>query len=145
LHAVQNDLPNIAADGRPVIAIFDNDRIRELLGLPNNSSDDEVCAEIQSGCATQLHVVLLKENTESILQAAEVCAKKTGVTLDPEMLRQAIVKKEPPARDALFYRISKAEYRELRDCIRERMVSLTPLIEHLARILPNVFPLSASP
>jgi hypothetical protein len=140
LHAVRNDLPNIAANGRPVIAMFDNDRIRDLLKLPDNTLDDEVCAAIHPGCGTQLHVVLLKENTESILLAAEACARKTGVALDPDMLQQAIKKKEPPARDALFIRISKAEHRELRDCIREKVASLTPLIDHLARILSCILP-----
>jgi hypothetical protein len=141
LKAVWNDLPNIAADGRTVIAVFDNDKIRRLLGLDKETSDNEVFEAILSKCNAPVHLVLLKENTESILRAAKNC----GGEYDPETYDRAVSRKEHFARDIIFGKISKEDAKAIRDCIRQHISSIRPLIERVAALLAKAEASNASP
>jgi hypothetical protein len=139
LRALWNDLPNIAAKGEMVIAILDNDKIREALGLAKQAPDDKVCETILAKCAGPVHIVLLKENTESILRAAREC----GGVNDTDLFERAVTAKEPPARDIIFGNISKLAAKNIRDCIRDKIGSLGPLINRVATSLAPVVALAA--
>ena len=129
--AVQRDLPKIARDGRPVIAVFDNDQIRRHLKLPS-ATDNEVCAAIKEGSQGNIHVILLKENTETILVAAQDCG--AAEFCDVAELSSAIAK-NLPARDIVFGKIAKKNAKHIRDCIREKVPSLRPLIDQIALLI----------
>jgi len=133
LNALWNDLPNIAGSSESVIAVLDNDRIRDALGLSSQASDDEVYQTIRDRCAGPVQLVLLKENTESILLAAKEC---DGIaTNDNATYELAVFRKELPARDIIFTKLSKRDAKAIRDCIRDKIGSLTPLIDRLVALL----------
>jgi hypothetical protein len=50
LRACREDIDLIAADGRSVVAVFDNDEIRHQLKLPRTATDEHVEREIRKGC-----------------------------------------------------------------------------------------------
>lgn len=92
LKACREEIGLIAADGRSVIAVFDNDQIRRQLKLPRAAGDDHVEREIRKGCQTPglLVVVLLKENMETVLEAAAAC----DATLDAKRIERAVRHKD---------------------------------------------------
>ncbi|HLL55767.1 MAG TPA: hypothetical protein VK447_19555 [Myxococcaceae bacterium] len=103
LRTCQQDVDLIASDGRAVVAVFDNDRIRELLNLPKSATEARVEKEIRKGITSKrLSIVLLKENVESVLKAAKECEP----TLDDEQLEQAVRRKNLLARDAILRSMS---------------------------------------
>lgn len=138
-----HDVEEIAPDGHPVVAVFDNDRIRRLLGLPTTTSDADVKAAIKSRktSAGSMEVALLKENTESLLRSAQHC----GVDISADLVERAVERKELNARDVIFGRVANPEKRALRDCVLEKNDSLGELVRCLSSLLmPRLFP-SAAP
>lgn len=135
LQAMHRDVHHIAADGRAVFAIFDNDRVRELLDLPKNATEEQVESAIRAKCPGQretVHITLLRENTESILEAAKECdvdARHDQTTFDRAL------RKEPAARDVIFTNLSKVAERTIRDCILGKLPSLRSLIERIADLI----------
>ena len=132
----RQDIPDISRAGCPVIAVFDNDRIRRLLRLPSNAADAAVRAEILRGKtdATPLCIVLLKENTESVLRAIGNCSQD----IDLEMLAKAVDRKELIARDILFRQAAKAKTRTVRDCVLDANPSLKEMVDGLCHLLSAV-------
>jgi hypothetical protein len=145
LEAIRRDLKRIAADGRAVHAVFDNDRVRTLLQLPG-ASEEQVTNAITTGCPTEqvsLHITLLKENTESILQTARECGAEGPD--DSDTFDRAINRKEPVARDIVFTNISKTNAKTIRDCILEKLPSLASLIGRIADLIRPLSLSDASP
>lgn len=58
--ACQHDLSRLARDGRVVIAVFDNDRIRRMANLPATACKTQVTSCLKSGCepSALLRIVL---------------------------------------------------------------------------------------
>jgi hypothetical protein len=138
LHACRVDIDLIAADGRSVVAVIDDDAIRHHLKLPRDASDARVEQEIKKGsrAPAQLSIVLLKRNTESVLEAAATC----DPTLDAERLVRAIEQKDLLERDTLFAELSRERARPIRDCILGRMPSLRALVDLLGGMLTGAVP-----
>jgi hypothetical protein len=134
LESTRRDLNRIAADGRRVIAVFDNDRIRRLLKLPSTATDEDVCEAVKTDCEgdrTLLTVALLKENTESVLKAARECNPE----IEQPLFEQAVTHKELFARDILFTSISRSAKRAVRDCILAKMPSMAALVATIREVL----------
>src|SRR5262249_39883913 len=89
--------------------------------------------EIKKNCRApqRLFVVLIKKNTESVIEAAAVCEQ----SLDPAQVERAIKHKRLLDRDAIFIALSRERARPQRDCVLGRMPPLPPAVELLARIL----------
>lgn len=133
LLACREELPLIAPDGRVVVAVFDNDRVRRLLKLPTRATAEQVRAAIRSGCSApeQLEIVLLIENMETVLRAAATC----DAGIDPALVDQAVRRKSPLARDAILNDIARAEKRAVRACVLMSMDSLREMVERVARLV----------
>ena len=140
LATIRQELAHLSHGNVRVIAVFDNDKVRDLLALPADVSDESVVHAITDGQDhAALRVILLKENAESILQWADEC----GANFDPADREAAVRRKELGARDALFGRITASAKKTIRDCIREKMPSLGPLIDTIANILRPIPELGA--
>jgi hypothetical protein len=123
----------ISRTGCPVIAVFDNDRVRRLLGLPHDATDDIVRAEILKGKADNvpLCIVLLKQNTESVLRAIANCSSG----LDPEVLAKAVERKDMNARDIVFREAAKAKAKTVRECVLQTNPSLKEMVDGLCYLV----------
>ncbi|KYF52765.1 hypothetical protein BE04_47620 [Sorangium cellulosum] len=135
LRACREELDLIAIDGRDVIAVIDNDAIRHHLKLPRTASHARVEQEIRRGSRApdRLAIVLLVQNTESVLKAAAEC----DASLDPKRVERAVEHKDMLERDAIFLELSRERARPLRDCVLGRMPSLRTLFDLLVSKLSH--------
>jgi hypothetical protein len=135
LKACREELEDIAPDGRPVIAVFDNDKIRHLLKLAKSAPDKQVEQEIRKGSppSAQLSIILLKQNMESVLTAAQAC----DPSIDPKRIELATVKKDLLERDAILAGVTSEQLRAVRDCILQKLPSFQALVDLLCRHLQS--------
>jgi hypothetical protein len=133
LRACRDEIDLIAPDGRRVVAVFDDDKIRGQLKLPRSASAERVHKEILKGCRApkQLAVILLKDNMESVIDAAGLCAP----TIDKKRIERASKDKDLLERDAILIELSRERERPARACILEKMPSLAALIDLLCEAL----------
>jgi hypothetical protein len=133
IKACREDIDLIAADGRSVVALVDDDAIRDQLKLRHSASDAEVDLEIRKGCRApeRLTVVLLKRNMESVILAAAAC----DPGLDAGRIDRAVRHKELLERDAILTEFSRERARPLRDCVLGKGPSLRSLVDLLSRAL----------
>ena len=126
LGACREELDLIASDGRPVVAVFDNDKIRHLLKLSAKAPDEHVEREIRKGGSRpdRLFIILLKQNMESVLTAAHECDPR----IDAERVKLATVKKDVLERDAILTSVSGERFRAIRDCILQKLPSFQALV-----------------
>jgi hypothetical protein len=131
LEACRQDVDLIASDGRSVIAVFDNDKIRDLLKLPPNASEERIEQKIREGGrdTRRLSIILLKQNMESVIEAAKAC----DPSIDSNRIELALRKKDPLERDALLTGLTGELMRSIRECILGKMPSLRSLIDLLCR------------
>ncbi len=133
LRACREDIDLIAPDGRRVVAVFDDDKIRGQLKLPRSATAERVHKEIRKGCKApeQLDVILLKDNMESVIDAAGLCAP----AIDKKRIERASKDKDLLERDAILIELSRERERPARACILEKMPSLAALIDLLCGTL----------
>ena len=132
---------DLFADGRSVVVVIDDDRVRAHLRppLPQTAPDVHVEREIKKDCPApeRLFIVLLKKNTESILAAAAEC----DPSHDRERMERAVRRKDLFARDAILSELAWERARGQRDCILGKMPSLKALVDVLVSLLsPAVAP-----
>ncbi len=129
LKSCREDVPDISPGGDPVVALFDNDNVRRLLKLPREADLETVVREIKKGAvaAEQLHVFLLVENMESLIQAAGACDS----AISKEVLASAL-RKNLAARDVVLKGAARGDRRSVRDCMLAKVPSLKRVIEHCA-------------
>jgi hypothetical protein len=136
LRACREEIELIAPDGHSVVAVFDNDQIRRLLALPRNATAARVEQEIRKGCraSSSLFIVLLEQNTESVIKAAAKC----DPTIDKKRVERAVKQKEPLDRDAILSELSRERSRPVRDCILRELSSFRTLINLLcSKVRPS--------
>jgi hypothetical protein len=133
LRGCHDDFEGIARWGQPVFAVFDEDRIREALGLRRRATEREVLAAIQASCPKPelLRIVLLKRNLESVIEAAAEC----DPSLDRAQVERALRYKKPIDRDLVLASVSREIFRPARDCVLEKVPSLAQLVEALCRVI----------
>ncbi|HZF52726.1 MAG TPA: hypothetical protein VE093_28920 [Polyangiaceae bacterium] len=133
LRTCREDIDLIAPDGRRVVAVFDDDKIRGLLKLPRSATAERVHKEIRKGCKApgQLDVILLKDNMESVIDAAGLCAP----SIDKKRIEQASKSKDLLERDRILIELSHERERPSRECILKKMPSLAALIDLLCEAL----------
>jgi|GEM_PF-2041555 len=133
LEACRRDIDLLAADGRSVVAVFDNDKIRLLLKLAASAPDEAVVRAILKGgkMSERLSIVLLKQNMESVIEAAAQCDK----SLDPKRIKLAVRHKDPLERDALLTELASERARPTRECMLDTLPSLLKLVELLCRLM----------
>ena len=133
LKACREELDLIANDGCPVVAVFDNDQIRHLLKLPAKAPDERVIQEIRKGSSKpdRLFVILLKQNVESVLHAAQAC----DPSIDSKSVELATEKKDLLERDFILNSLAIERFRAIRDCILQKVPSFQMLVELLCKHL----------
>lgn len=97
----QNDLPKLAKQFRRVFAIYDEDRVPELVGLSRADCRPLLCGKLTENCQPTdvLEVVLLRWNQESLIEAI----KSSGLVghIDASVFDRALAK-DLMARDSVF-------------------------------------------
>lgn len=133
LEACRRDIDLIASDGRSVVAVFDNDKIRKLLKLAARAPDEAVVQAILKGGkgAERLSIVLLKQNMESVIEAAAQCDK----SIDPNRIKLAVRHKDPLERDILLTELASDRSRPTRDCMLGALPSLQQFVALLCRLM----------
>lgn len=78
LAACVKDIGRLGSQGQPVAALFDDDKVRELLKLPKPTAKRDVARAIAelSSSPKQLVVWILDKNLESVVDAAATCLGK---------------------------------------------------------------------
>jgi len=129
LRAVQEDIGGISFDGRPVVAVFDDDKARKLLQIPMEATDEEVVEELRSRCPREdvIAIILLKRNIETVIKQI----RQAGLSVGEDLLRRAL-DKELIARDAVFSMASKDINRGVRRRVIESNESLRELVKRLS-------------
>jgi hypothetical protein len=132
LRVCRQDVGDISPKGHPVVALFDNDRVRRLLGLSHQAERATVIAKIKEDCCApaQLTVFLLEEKMESVVEAAGQCDPSTARHFLAEALRKNLA-----ARDIVLKEACRGDKQAVRACILGKVPSLRPLIEQCARWL----------
>lgn len=121
--ACVQDLRNLANDGSLVIALVDNDRIREHLDLQADACRSRTTAAFCEGCADadRLRVVLLEKNMESVVAAVREALGEVPVAGKPT----------PLERDKILRRICGELAADKRRSVASRVSSLSYLIQKI--------------
>ena len=118
----------------PVFAVYDDDKIRELIKLPHQACKTQVTAYLRKDCAAaeSLVIVLLERNLETVIET--IFAIEPNIR--PEEVRvRAIEQKNLTDRDTIFKAAAAPDKRRLRDDLLERMPSLRRLVEKIDEAL----------
>lgn len=135
LQSCYREVRRIASRGQRVFALIDNDHVRDHLpGLDARADEPSVVCAIKdkSDAPTQLEVVLLDKNTETVLEAARLC----DPALPDDAIREAL-RKHPEQRDRIFHHLARGS-RSVRTCIRTKIPALERLVQHLAPLAREV-------
>jgi hypothetical protein len=132
LHAVREDAADLTHDGRALVAVFDEDRVRKLLGLDTGACKTLVKDAIARGCTAGplLEVVLLQRNIEDVVAAA---ARALGKPLNDPQVERALGKHagHPEARDAILHAAASADV-AVRRAILAAVPSFARVVQGLA-------------
>jgi len=124
----------LAASGRKVVAVFDGDEVRALLGLPATACRTLIRERVEADCpfAGQLVVVLLEDNLESVIEALRRCEGAPLETAKAEAERShGSLESRDRWLNALAYDL---ERQAVRDCVLREMPSLERLVTSLASL-----------
>jgi hypothetical protein len=111
--------------GAPTIVVLDHDKVRGLFALDAAACKADVLAELRKRQSSPLlHVVLLEQNLESILEAFHRCAGSTGGP-----------KPTPVERDGLLGRCLDESATRLRACIMQQMPSFQRLVDRIVSLV----------
>ncbi len=117
--------PILADRHERVIAVCDDDRVREHLKLPATACKTAVRDTIATGLGTQLHTVLLVRNLETVLDAVMHVLGLEPATDKPSPLR----------RDGILLRLAYNGTPDQRRDLLRRVPSLGYLVDKLARAI----------
>jgi hypothetical protein len=130
VRALANTSTPLLTAGTSVIAIFDNDRIRSQLGLPEGAPEHDVKQALHvKGVPGAVIMFLLEQNTEILMQAALNCLHSVDAAIS-----QDLPKRNPLERDAVLNRVADAN-RGVRECIEERVPSFLRAVETILKSL----------
>jgi hypothetical protein len=132
LRSCRADAELLSRDGRRLVALFDGDRVRELLGLRPDATAAQVEQKVKEGSTApdKLTVLLLDRNMEDVVAAAGSC----DATINRSLLQRALGK-QLEARDLVLAGAARAGKESVRACILKKVPSLNDLVELLCQIL----------
>jgi hypothetical protein len=114
--------PILADRHARVLAVCDDDRVREHLRLASSACKAQVHAAIATGCAAQLRTILLVRNLETVLEATHHV-----LGLGP-----LVGKPSPLQRDPILLRLAYRGTIDQRQSLLQRVPSLAYLVAKLA-------------
>lgn len=122
--------------GASLVALYDDDRVRELLHKPKAACKQEVRQALLQECGDdpKLRVVLLVKNTESVLATLE----QSGLmmTFARTDFHEAIARKSVLKRDEIFHRAADADMLKVREHLCQHLPSFEYLIAKLIELVP---------
>lgn len=131
----RSDRPKFGRDGSDVIAVYDNDRIRDFVkvGAPGCKAQLREALRAESTLKERLVVVLLEENLETVVAA--VCACDPAIA-PKEVQENAIKRKKVFDRDIVLRRAAAptAEGKRLREQLQAKVPSLRYLVGKIVAI-----------
>lgn len=110
---------------RPLLAVPDNDRVREHLGLESATTDEQVLAALRSRCPSA-HFVLLERNLDDAVRHAAIVLSREVPPGKPS----------PEQRDRVLQQLISATPLE-RGHFLDRMPSFRKVVEKLAELLEH--------
>lgn len=120
-----DELNYLAPRGTRILAILDEDRVREHAPLAGMSATDAAAKLVaESSAPSRLSVILLERNLESIVEALDKCGERE------KQLIAGAMKKRLNDRDSLFGKVGHDAARKgIRDCVRHRMPCVEKIVE----------------
>jgi hypothetical protein len=123
---------NLVEGGGPILAVVDEDRVREHIPESTAWSAVQVAQHLvaTSSDPSRLMVVLLERNLESLIEAIRQCGER-----ELELI-EAALRKELNGRDTLLGKVGHDPGRRLiRDCVRRTMPSVESVVVRLRSAL----------
>lgn len=124
--ALENDAERLHAAG-PVVAVLDDDRVKELYSLPPAALRCEVLAAIAKTASVSTTVVLLEANMETLVAATAAFCGDTPPSKKPT----------PRERDRILHKGAAAE-KGVRDRILARVPTFRRLVEKVEEKLKEL-------
>jgi hypothetical protein len=127
-----DQLDALIPGGGPVLAVIDQDRVRDHYKAGTGKATTEVEQQITQECSApvRLTVVLLERNLESVVEAMRDCGER-----EHDLLQDAL-RKNLNERDKLFKRVGlDATRRGIRDCVRARLPGVERIVQRIAAAL----------
>jgi len=138
----QRDLPRLASQFRKVFAVYDEDRIPQLLNLHAPTCRRLLCQQLMAGCdpTDSLEVVLLRRNIESVIETI----RDSGlISISASIFAEALGKRHL-MRDRVFTRCAIETTPENRAKLLGQLPDLLRLVarvtEHVSSPSPEVLP-----
>ena len=121
--ALERDAVGASHSG-PVVFVFDDDHVREVLGLSRGACKRKVLETAAAHCEQPIEIVLLENNVEDLLTACLEAMGKPAPASKPN----------PNDRDAVFQSIA-AEDRSARERVRAVVPSFDRLVRYVRACL----------
>ncbi|MBN2494958.1 MAG: hypothetical protein JXR96_10240 [Deltaproteobacteria bacterium] len=131
LRSLREDLSCLRDSCQHVIAVFDDDKVRELIGLGKKAKEQEVIEEIKASLPDCASIFLLKKNMETVIGDIGEC----DGAIDQNLLDSALNKRSLNARDRVIKRAVPINRHELRECILEKNPSLKSIVDGVCGLL----------
>jgi hypothetical protein len=125
----------LAPRGQKVFAVIDEDHVRDHLpGMDPRAEEEVVVRAIkgQSDAPMQLEIILLKKNTETVIEAAKHCDDRLPAAAVEQALRKHLAQ-----RDRILNNVARAGSRAVRDCIRAKVPALERLVTSLRDVVSS--------
>ncbi len=113
---------------RIVIAVYDDDQVRRMLGLPAGTCTRKIgdALRTESPAAGRLRVVLLQRNMEALVRVVRECRGLTS---------PGVRKPSPTERDQVLASVTDPSRRHDRECVLRAMPSFAYLVDKLTAAL----------
>ncbi len=131
--ACLRDLRDLTADGNHVVALYDSDRVHDLVPTSGRCKR-ELTTSLREGCspADRLRVVLLERNTESLITALR---RGPVEELVGKGVFDRALKKDRNARDIALKAAAREDFRSVRTALRQTVPSLDYLTTKLVGLV----------
>lgn len=131
-----DELSHLAPHGAPILAILDEDRLRDHAPIADMTSTDAAAKlAADSSAPTRLQVVLLERNLESVVAAFKECGER-----ETQLIAEAL-KKRLNERDKLFSKVGHDAARgSIRDCVRQAMPCVEKIVKHISAAVTGAAP-----
>ena len=133
----RKDLPKLAKQCRRVFAVYDEDRVPELVGLNRTDCRPLLCGKLIENCQPidALEVVLLRRNQESLIETI----KSSGlVGLIHDSVYDRALAKDLMARDSVFIQCATSTTLEIRQKLLPTLPDLDRLVAKICAAISTI-------
>ena len=132
--ACQSELDHLVGGSGAVVAVYDDDKIHKLTGLPKDACKTRMKLKLREGCATteRLVIVLLQGNIEIVLRAI---VKHEPAIGSAATIALAVDHKKRNERDRILKAAARPDRGHLRERILQEVRSFAYLIDKVDLLL----------